>query len=245
MFYFEIFIVATVLSAFFALGGVGSAVALVPILHWMGIDFNFAKAIGLFVNTSTTVTATIMNIKIKVLDIKFALPLTISLAAFSPIGAMFSKHVPVHEVKWLFALFLIFSGSMILFGKKEQKFHYNKQWVMILIGAVVGFISGLLGIGGGGLLMPMLILLGFDAKKLAVTLSFVIPFSTFAAFLTYMSFVKIDWVILGVATLGAIAGGYIGNYFMHFKLEQHHIKKIIGILLYIIAFKMIWSLINS
>ncbi len=243
MFYFEIFLIATILSAFFALGGVGSAVALIPVLHWMGIDFNFSKAIGLFVNTSTTVTATIMNIKRKVLDIKFALPLAVSLAAFAPVGAMYSKHIPVHEVKWFFALFLFFSGSMILFGKKEQKFHYNKQWVMILIGAVVGFISGLLGIGGGALLMPVLILLGFDAKKLAVTLSFVIPFSTFAAFLTYMSFVKFDWIILGVAAAGAILGGYIGNYFMHFKLEQHHIKKIIGILLYIIAIKMIIGLI--
>ncbi|ACM93753.1 conserved hypothetical membrane protein, DUF81 family [Nautilia profundicola AmH] len=245
MFYFEIFIIATVLSAFFALGGVGSATAMVPVMHWMGIDFNFAKAIGLFVNTTTTLTATFMNIKRKVLDIKFALPLAISLAAFAPFGAMYSKHIPVHEVKWLFAIFLFFSASMILFGKKEQKFHYDKQWVMVLIGAIVGFISGLLGIGGGALLMPIMILLGFDAKKLAVTMSFVIPFSTFAAFLTYMSFVKFDWVILTVAAAGAILGGYIGNYFMHFKLNQQQIKKIIGILLYIIAIKMIWSLVNA
>jgi hypothetical protein len=244
MFYFEIFIIATVLSAFFALGGVGSATAMVPVMHWMGIDFNFAKAIGLFVNTTTTITATIMNIKRKVLDIKFALPLAISLAAFAPFGALYSKHIPVHEVKWLFALFLLFSGSMILFGKKEQKFHFANQWVMVLIGSVVGFISGLLGIGGGALLMPIMILLGFDAKKLAVIMSFVIPFSTFAAFLTYMSFVKFDWIILTVAAAGAILGGYIGNYFMHFKLNQQQIKKIIGILLYIIAIKMIWSLLQ-
>jgi hypothetical protein len=245
MFYLEIFLISTVLSAFFALGGVGSATAMVPVMHWLGIDFNFAKAIGLFVNTSTTVTATFMNIKRKVLDIKFALPLAVALAAFAPLGAMYSKHIPVHEVKWLFALFLFFSASMILFGKKEQKFQYDRQWVMILIGAVVGFISGLLGIGGGALLMPIMILLGFDAKKLAVTMSFVIPFSTFAAFLTYMSFVKFDWIILGIAAAGAILGGYIGNYFMHFKLNQKQIKRIIGILLYIIAIKMIWSLVHA
>ncbi len=74
-------------------------------------------------------------------------------------------------------------------------------------------------------------------------MSFVIPFSTFAAFLTYMSFVKFNWTILFIAATGAIIGGYIGNYFMHFKLNQAQIKKIIGILLYIIAIKMIWSLI--
>jgi len=243
MFYIEVFVIATVLSAFFALGGVGSATAMVPIMHWLGIEFNFAKAIGLFVNTATTITATVMNIKRKVLDIKFALPLALSLAIFAPFGALYSKHVPTHEVKMLFALFLLFSASMILFGKKEQKFNITNQAVMVLLGAIVGFISGLLGIGGGALLMPIMIMLGFDAKKLAVTMSFVIPFSTITAFLTYMSFVKIDWSILICAAFGAVLGGYIGNYLMHFKLNQQQIKKIIAILLYIIAFKMIITLL--
>ena len=243
MFYIEIFFITLILSAFFALGGVGSAVALIPVLHWVGIDFNFAKAIGLFVNTSTTVTATIMNLKRKVLDMKFAFPLAISLALTAPMGAYFSKFVPELYVKYLFAGFLFFAGSMILFGKKEQKFQYTKPWIMALLGSVVGVISGLLGIGGGRLLMPILVLLGFDAKKVAVAMSFVIPFSTFTAFLTYASFIKIDWILLGVATIAAILGGLIGNYIMHFHLNQQQIKKIIGILLYIIAVKMILTLI--
>ena len=244
IFYAEVFIVTFLLSAFFAMGGVGSAVALIPVLHFMGVEFNLAKVIGLFVNTTSTVTATIMNIKRKVLDIKFAIPLAVTLALFAPIGAYLTKYVPEIYVKYLFLTFLIFSGSMLLFGKKEQKFHYTKQWVMVLIGAVVGLLSGLLGVGGGALLMPLLILLGFDAKKVAVTMSFVIPFSTFAAFLTYLSIVKIDWILLGVATVAAIIGGYVGNYIMHFKLNQKHIKKIIGIMLYLIALKMLFMLIK-
>jgi uncharacterized membrane protein YfcA len=242
MFYVEVFFIVLILSTFFALGGVGSAVALVPILHMIGVDFNLSKAIGLFVNTATTITATIMNIKRKVLDIKFALPLALSLVVSAPIGAYLSKFIPQTYVKYLFIAFLIFAGSMLLFGKKEAKFKYTKKWVMVLLGAIVGIISGLLGIGGGSLLMPLLILLGFDAKKLAVAMSFVIPFSTFSAFLTYLSIVKIDWVLLAVATIAAILGGYIGNYIMHFHLNQKQIKKIIGIMLYLIAIKMLWSL---
>jgi len=105
MFYLEVFLITLFLSTFFALGGVGSAVALVPILHFLGIEFNFAKAIGLFVNTSTTITATIMNIKRKVLDMKFAFPLAISLALTAPIGAYLSKFIPESVVKVLFTLF--------------------------------------------------------------------------------------------------------------------------------------------
>jgi uncharacterized membrane protein YfcA len=89
--------------------------------------------------------------------------------------------------------------------------------------------------------MPLLIMLGFDAKKLAVAMSFVIPFSTFSAFLTYLSIVKMDWILLSVATVAAILGGIIGNHIMHYKLNQQHIKKIIGIMLYLIALKMLLS----
>ncbi|NPA50521.1 MAG: sulfite exporter TauE/SafE family protein [Epsilonproteobacteria bacterium] len=243
MFYLEIFVITTALSAFFALGGVGSATALVPIMHFLGIEFNFAKAIGLFVNSATTITATIMNLKRGVLDIKFALPMAITLLISSPFGAYFSKFIDPKIVKWLFVIFLIFSATMILFVKKREKIHLNRKYILIVISFIVGVISGLLGIGGGSILMPILILFGFDAKKLAVAMSFVIPFSTISAFLTYMSFVKFDWNILIISAIGAIIGGYIGNYFMHFKLNQAQIKKIIAILLYLIAIKMGSSLI--
>jgi uncharacterized membrane protein YfcA len=184
-----------------------------------------------------------MNIKRKALDIKFALPLALSLAIFAPIGAYFSKFVPEIYVKWMFFFFLLFSGSMLLFGKKESKFKYTKKWILVVLGAIVGIISGLLGIGGGSILMPILIMLGFDAKKLAVAMSFVIPFSTFGAFLTYLKIVHMDWVLLFVTAIGAILGGIVGNYIMHYKLNQYHIKKIIGLLLYFIAFKLAFTLL--
>ena len=241
----EIFIITFILSTIFALGGIGSATALVPILDMLGLNFNFAKAIGLFVNTSTTITATIMNLKRKLLDMRFAFPLAISLALTAPIGAYLSKLVPEHFVKILFAMFLVFAGSMILFGKKEKKFEFTSKIVLIILGGIVGIISGLLGIGGGSLLLPILIMLGFDTKKVAIAMSFVIPFSTFTAFLTYLSFIHINWPILISATIAAILGGFAGNYIMHFHLNQKQIKKIIGILMYLIALKMIYSLISS
>ncbi len=112
-----------------------------------------------------------------------------------------------------------------------------------MVGSIVGFLSGILGIGGGSLVMPLMILLGFDAKKMAIAVSFMVPFSTFSAFLSYSSFVQIDWLLLGVTALAAILGGYIGNKIMYFKLESNQIKKIIAILLYLIAFKMGYSLV--
>ena len=240
--YIEYFLITLGVSSFFAMGGVGSAVALVPIFDMLGLGFNIAKTIALFINTSTTVTASIMNLKRGVLDARFAFPLVISSMILSPLGAYSSKFINVSSVKWGFLTFLVFSATMMMFSKKEAKFKYEKKWILYLIGAIVGFISGLLGIGGGALVMPLMILLGFDAKKMAIAVSFMIPFSTFSAFLSYISFVKIDWILLIITAIAAIMGGYIGNAVMHFKLEAKHIKKIIAILLYILAIKMGYAL---
>ena len=130
-----------------------------------------------------------------------------------------------------------------MFGKKEQKFNFTSPFIMPILGGIVGIISGLLGIGGGSLLLPILIILGFDTKKVAVAMSFVIPFSTFTAFITYLSFTKIDWLLLIIAAIGAMLGGVVGNYIMHFHLNQKQIKKIIGVLMYLIAIKMAFGLI--
>lgn len=244
MHYLEYFLITLSVSTFFAMGGVGSAVALVPIFDFMGLGFNLAKAIALFINTSTTVTATYMNFRRGVLDVRFALPLVVTSLVTAPLGAQFSQTIDTVWVKYFFVAFLLFSATMMLVPK-ETKTHYEKTWILYGIGAAVGFISGMLGIGGGALVMPLMILLGFDAKAMAVAVSFMVPFSTFSAFLSYATFVPMDWTLLGVTAVAAILGGFIGNRIMHFRLSAGHIKKIIAALLYLIAAKMLYSLLLS
>jgi uncharacterized membrane protein YfcA len=50
-------------------------------------------------------------------------------------------------------------------------------------------------------------------------------------------------MLLATVSLSAIAGGYIGNYMMHFKLEQKQIKKIMALILYSLALKLLWHFI--
>jgi uncharacterized membrane protein YfcA len=238
------FFITALLSTLFAIGGAGSGIALIPVLHMLGIPFNLAKAVGLFVGFTTTFTSTVMNFRRKVLDIRFALPLAATLLVFAPVGAQLSRFTNETAVKWLFVMFLLFSATMMMFFKKEAKAHVQSPWIMALLGTVVGLIAGLLGVGGGNMLLPILILLGFEPKKVAVAVSFVVPFSAFTSFLSYASFVQMDWALLGICALGAITGGYIGNYMMHFKLSQQQIKRVIAALLYLLAVKMAWGILS-
>ena len=238
------FILTLVLSTLFAMGGVGSAIVLVPTFNMMGIPLNLAKAIGLFINTSSTITASIMNFFRGVLDIKFATPLILAILIATPMGAWSSKYIPVEIVKWVLVAFLITASILLLYTKRETKIVYDKSWILFLIGFVVGVISGMIGVGGGALIMPLLILLGFDAKKAAYAVSFIIPFSSLGAFFTYLSFVKMDWILLSVVTVAAIIGGYLGDKIMHYKLNSNQVKKLIAILLLILAIKMVIKLLG-
>ena len=73
------FALTLALSTLFAMGGVGAAVALVPTFGMLGMALDLAKAIGLFVNSVSTMSASVMNAARGVLDIRFALPLAVSM----------------------------------------------------------------------------------------------------------------------------------------------------------------------
>ncbi len=234
------FFITVILSALFSMGGAGAGIAMIPILNSLGIELNLAKMVGLFIGFTTTFTSSIMNFKRKVLDIKFALPLALTLLIFAPAGAQLSKYVDKSIVKILFAFFLIISATMMIFFKKKAKANLQTPFILGITGAIIGLLSGLLGVGGGNMLLPVLVLFGYEPKKVAITVSFVVPFSAFTSFLSYASFVHINWLLLISTAIGAILGGYIGNYMMYFKLTQTQIKKIIAFILYILAVKMLW-----
>jgi len=232
-----------VLSLLFSMGGAGSGIALIPILNFMGLEFVVSKAVGLFAGASTTITSSVMNFKRKVLDLSFVWPIALMMLIFAPLGAYINKYINEDISKFLFMLLLFYSASMMMFGKKRALVHSHKRSTLFIVGAFVGFLAGILGVGGGNILIPLLIMLGFDPKRVAITVSSVVPFSALGSFATYASYVKLDWTLLAVVAISAIMGGYIGNYIMSFKLEQHQIKKVMAIILYLLALKLLYHFI--
>ncbi len=239
--YLLYFIVTTILSTIFAIAGLGSAVALVPTLNMVGLSFDMARVSGLFVNSISTITTSILNLKKQLFDMTFVAPLVISSVIFAYIGARISLHVDEEIVKTIFGITLLVIASMILFFKKpEHQTPHKSKAILIFAGTVGGIFSGFLGIGGGSVISPILLLFGYDIKKIAIGISFVIPFSSIVAFGSYASVLELDYLLLAVVGVGAFAGGTIGNYILHYKVSSQAIKKILAIALYIIAIKMLF-----
>ena len=232
------FFLTLVFSTLFSMGGVGSAIALVSIFPMAGMPLNLAKTVGLFINSVSTISGSILNFLRRDLDLRFALPLVISILISTPVGAYLSQYIAEYWVKWVLIIFLLLSASLLLIQKKKAQVNYTRTWILYIIGASVGLVSGLLGVGGGSLIIPLLIFLGFEPKKAAYTVSFVIPFSSLGGFFTYLHFVQMNWLLLAVVTIAAFLGGIIGNRIMHYRLSQQQVKQLLAVILYLLAIKL-------
>ncbi len=235
------------LSFLFALGGVGSAIALVPVLNWLGVPFAAAKPIGLAVNTLSMSGASYNNIKHQRLDFRMGVPIIITSALTAPLGAWCTRIIPREAVMVIFIVFLVFSGGMLLFfrGSKYASNFRDDRPVAgpAVIGAAAGFLSGLLGVGGGGLISPLLIFMGFNPKKVAAITAFVVPFSSLIGFFAYAAMGTVDWLVLIPAAAAASIGGFLGTAFMQGRLKPGTVKKFLGVVLFGLAAKMLLGLL--
>ena len=240
--YLLYFSITVVLSSIFAIAGVGSAIALVPTLNFAGLSFDISRASGLFVNFITTITTSYLNFKKKLFDQEFIFPLIISSIIFAYVGAKISLSIDVQIVKNVFATTLVVLASLMLFGMRANSIERKiNKTLLYIVGSIGGFFSGFLGVGGGSIISPLLILYGYDPKKIAISISFVIPFSSLIAFFSYATVIQIDYILLFIVGVGAIIGAMIGNYLLHFKVSSKTIRKILVVILYILAIKLFFS----
>ena len=79
------------------------------------------------------------------------------------------------------------------------------------VGLGAGFLSGVFGIGGGIIIVPLLVLIGFDIKKAsAISLGAVLIISSVGV-ASYASFGEVNWLLAGVLALGSVVGAQIGS----------------------------------
>jgi len=238
-----------VFTTMLTIAGEGAAIILIPTFIALGINIRVAMATALLLNSLAMIFACPRYAKNNLIMYKVALPILIVAAICSPIGAYVSRLLDRDILLWLFVGFLLFASSMMFFyrPKKEEKENAERSRAKeigygILVGAFAGFMAGLLGVGGGNFILPMLVYLGFNPKKASATTAFIVIFSSFSGFIGHASFGNISIPLLIFAALGSILGALLGSWLMVEKLKPKHVKLVIGTVLLCIAVKMIWNL---
>jgi len=109
------------------------------------------------------------------------------------------------------------------------------------IGLIAGMLSGLIGVGGGIIMVPMLLLMGFTQQQAQGTsLAALLPPVTLFAVINYNKAGFIDWRYAIIISSLFIIGGYFGSK-IAINIDQRTLKKIFGGLLLLVAGKMIFG----
>lgn len=235
-----------VFSGLLAMAGLGAAFLFVPLFYYMGVPLPEATATALLLNVVSLLFATINYWRGGLVNFKIGLPVLIMAVLLAPLGARMTSQVDKQLLLTMFAAFLVFAGAMMLFYKAKPRSQPLSRSVEIGagvgVGSVAGFLGGLLGVGGGNFILPVLNWLGLDAKVAAGTTALVVIFASLSGFLGHASVSSLDPLFLAVTAVMAAAGSIVGSQLMKTRLSSAQLKRIIGVLLWVIAAKMIFDL---
>jgi uncharacterized membrane protein YfcA len=115
---------------------------------------------------------------------------------------------------------------------------------LILIGLLAGILSGLVGVGGGIIMVPLFIFfLGLSQHNAqGLSLAVMLPPVTFLAVYNYHKAGggSIDWRVALIVAVLFIIGGFIGSK-IALQIDQRSLKKLFGFVMLIVAIKLIFT----
>ena len=144
---------------------------------------------------------------------------------------------------------LLVAGLRMLIGPRRQDARTDGVpglWITGLsIGAVVGFVSGVVGIGGGILLGAVLVLSRWmDSRTAAGTMAVFTFANSAAGFVGHAQ----SGFVLGLSAvpliLAAVAGGQLGSRMGARRLPTHRLRQVLALLLMIVAVRTLWEAIH-
>lgn len=211
---------ATGLSVFIgiALGllGGGGSILTVPLLVYVaGLDAKSAIASSLFVVGVTSIFGLISHARAHRVRWRTGLIFGAAGMVGAFAGGRVGSLIPGVILLLAFAVMMAVTAIAMIRGRKTVAtgHHADLPVVRILLdGVIVGFVTGIVGAGGGFLVVPALALLGGLPMPIAVGTSLlVIAMKSFAGFAGYATSVSINWQVTLLVTAGAIVGAFIGS----------------------------------
>ncbi|MBT3388289.1 MAG: sulfite exporter TauE/SafE family protein [Desulfobacula sp.] len=225
--------------------GLGGGLVFSPFFVLIGFPISTAVAASLFLNGIAALSALIVYIQKKMVDFSVSIPLVVTSLLGAPMGALVTHKVDIKIFFILLAAVLFLAAMRMLFSKKTQNRSEAVSWQTRVfgggaIGFFIGFMGGLLGIGGGVFIVPLLIYLIKVPTKIAAASSiFIVCFSSFSGFAAHAATASIDWQFVILASICSFAGGQIGSRIMVEKLKGRTIRVLFGIILLFMCIKIL------
>ncbi|HYC83835.1 MAG TPA: sulfite exporter TauE/SafE family protein [Chryseosolibacter sp.] len=210
------------------LGGGGSILSIPILVYLFGVEPVLASAYSLFIVGMTSFVGAIPKYRDHLVNLRtgfiFGVPSIATIfvtrkwiVPMIPDVIFQTADFPVTKrflILGVFGLLMILASVSLIRQRNEIKKedHRFKTFLVVIEGALIGFLTGFVGAGGGFLIIPALVLLtGLPFKTAVGTSLFIIAINSLIGFLGDVMNYRIEWQFLLIITALAIAGILIGN----------------------------------
>lgn len=232
-----------VIAFLYATVGFGGGSSYLAVLAISEVPFEIIPKLALICNLLVVSGSLYHFRKQNLLRKKLILPFVLSSVPMAFLGGLY----PIQEQTFIFLLTLglILAGLRLLFVPRIKSSSLPSTRTAFLLGSGLGLLSGLVGLGGGIFLSPLMMNMGWGkAKEIAATSCLFIFVNSIAGFLGQMTKnASLNVVEYLPIFLAVICGGQLGSRLgTHPRIPQHYIQRGTGILILVISSRLCYKL---
>lgn len=232
----------------YSMAGFGGGSTYLALLVLFDVPYDSVRSIALICNISVVIFGTWHFARGGYLSLRKVMPFVVASIPMAYLGGT------IHVGKTIFTLLLgaslgVAAIRMLWIGKaiEPRQGLTVKQLLMvgIPVGAVLGFMAGIVGIGGGIYLAPVLLFLGWtDAKQTAAAASFFILVNSVAGLLGQATTgFSCDWSLVLPLVGAVIIGGQIGSRLGADAISRLMLQRVTGVLILMVSGRLLWGLL--
>jgi uncharacterized membrane protein YfcA len=232
-------ILLLVVAFLYASVGHGGASGYLALMSLFAFPVTFMKPTALVLNILVSAISFYFYYREKKFEWKLFYPFAVTSIPFSFLGGIITIETNIYKI--ILATVLLFAIARLvgLFGKQKSGLKPINLPLALFIGALIGFLSGLIGIGGGIILSPVILLLGWANIKQTAAVSalfiFVNSVSGLFGFVSKGGSLPVSSVsLIAIVLIGGILGGYFGSKKMNIPM----LRNVLALVLLIAVFKL-------
>ncbi len=265
---FVIFAVSALAGIVGALVGIGGGVILIPFLVlFEAVPIHYAIGASIVAVVATSSASAAAYVKRRLSNPRLGMFLEVGTSVGALAGALVSVLLPVNVLEILFALMAFYVCFSMLFGSKEARssekrepdrlsdrlclhssyehdgkkhdYEVRSSWMGLAGSAVAGVLSGLFGIGGGVIKVPLMnIGMGVPLRPAAATSNFMIGVTAATGAAVFFSRGYIIPELAAPIVVGIAAGSVLGSTFSH-RIDVAHLRVLFVVVLSFTALRML------
>jgi len=219
------------------LGGGGSILTVPILVYVLKIDPKTAIALSLAIVGFSTLIGSFNNYRKQNIEYKIAMIFLICAFPATILGSFLSTKVSSNFQMLLFSIIMIITSLFMFRERKESLEEKTPNNIFIGLSSIfVGILTGLIGVGGGFLIVPALMLFANLKMKRAVGTSLmIISINSLIGFISYINILEIPWRLLNQFIFFTSIGIIIGAMFSD-KISEKILKKVFAAFLVVMGF---------